>query len=117
MLLILILDLVPDAEVGLLLRGEHLDIVVTELHVDDQGAVGAGLLGILLQISGFIPTTEGAAAVAQPASAIFMIRCLYSLVPMILMIITILAARHFNKLSKQMPQIEKELKERREAEA
>ena len=80
-------------------------------------AVGAGLLGILLQISGFIPTTEGAAAVAQPASAIFMIRCLYSLVPMILMIITILAARHFNKLSKQMPQIEKELKERREAEA
>lgn len=33
------------------------------------------------------------------------------------MIISILAARHFNKLSRQMPEIEAELKARREGQA
>jgi len=79
-------------------------------------ALGAGILGVLLQLSGFISTVEGAEAVTQPASAIFMIRCLYSLVPMLFMVLSILAARHFNKLSVMMPKIEKELRSRREEE-
>lgn len=78
-------------------------------------AIGAGLLGLLLQMSGFISSTDAAATVTQPDSAIFMMRCLYSLVPVVFMIISILAARHFNKLSRQMPEIEAALKERREA--
>ena len=78
-------------------------------------AIGAGLLGLLLQMSGFISSTDAAATVTQPGSAIFMMRCLYSLVPVVFMIISILAARHFNKLSRQMPEIEAALKERREA--
>ncbi len=77
-------------------------------------ALGAGLLGLLLQMSGFISSTNSAAAVAQPDSAIFMMRCLYSLIPVIFMIVSILAARHFNKLSKKMPEIEASLKARRE---
>ena len=78
-------------------------------------AIGAGLLGLLLQMSGFISSTDAAATVTQPDSAIFMMRCLYSMVPVVFMIISILAARHFNKLSRQMPEIEAALKERREA--
>ena len=78
-------------------------------------ALGAGLLGILLQVCGFISSTDGA-VVAQPDSAIFMIRCLYSLFPVLFMVISIIAASRFNKLSKMMPQIEAELKSRREAE-
>ncbi len=80
-------------------------------------AMGAGILGILLQLGGFISTTESAAAVTQPASAIFMIRSLYSLIPALLMIFSILVAVHFNKLSAMMPEIETELKTRREGAA
>lgn len=78
-------------------------------------ALGAGLLGILLQACGFISGTDGA-SVAQPDSAIFMIRCLYSLVPVVFMVISILAAMRFNKLSGMMPEIEATLKARREEE-
>lgn len=77
-------------------------------------ALGAGLLGLLLQMSGFISSTDSAAAVTQPDSAIFMMRCLYSLIPVVFMIVSILAARHFNKLSKKMPEIEASLKARKE---
>jgi len=76
-------------------------------------ALGAGILGILLQMCGFISTTDAAAGVEQPGSAIFMIRCLYSLIPVIFMVISIIAATRFNKLSAMMPQIEEELKKRR----
>ena len=79
-------------------------------------ALGAGLLGLLLQMSGFVSTTDSAAAVTQPASAIFMMRCLYGLIPVVFMIISILAARHFNKLSNQMPEIEAALDARKEEE-
>lgn len=74
-------------------------------------ALGAGILGILLQAAGFISTT-GNAAVTQPASAVFMIRSLYSLFPAVFMVIAILAARHFNKLSAMRTEIEEELNSR-----
>lgn len=79
-------------------------------------AIGAGVLGILLQACGFISSTD-TAGVVQPASAVFMIRCLYSLIPVVFMVISIIAAMNFNKLSRMMPEIEKTLKERRAGEA
>ena len=45
-----------------------------------------------------------------------MIRCLYSLIPVVFMVISIIAAMNFNKLSCMMPEIEKTLKERRAGE-
>lgn len=79
-------------------------------------ALGAGMLGILLQLSGFIATNAGE-QVAQPGSALLMIRLLYSLIPAAFMIVTILAARHFDTLSKKVPAIQEELAKRAEAES
>lgn len=53
------------------------------------------------------------ASSTQDASAIMMIRCLYSVVPIILMFVVIFCATQFGKLSKMMPEIEKELEERK----
>ena len=77
-------------------------------------ALGAGILGVLLQMCGFISSTDTAASVTQPGSAVFMIRCLYSLIPVVFMVVSIIAASRFNKLSKMMPKIEEELKARRQ---
>lgn len=47
--------------------------------------IGGFLTGVLLSASGYVAST-GDAVVAQPDSAITMIRCLHSLIPMVLMI-------------------------------
>jgi Na+/melibiose symporter-like transporter len=75
-------------------------------------AIGAGLLGVVLQAAGFV-SSNGSQAVTQPESAIFMIRLLYSVVPAVFMIFSIIAAKHFEGLSKQMPEITKVLEERK----
>lgn len=76
--------------------------------------LGGFLLGAFLDLSGFIATTDGS-AVAQPESAITMIRCLYSVVPVILLVLLIICAAYLGKLDKQMPEIEKVIAEKHAA--
>ncbi len=68
--------------------------------------VGGALLGVLLSASGFISTTEG--IVAQPESAVTMIRCLYSVIPMVLMIGLAVCAIALSSLNKKLDAIEKD---------
>ncbi|GHU70767.1 putative glucitol transport protein GutA [Spirochaetia bacterium] len=74
--------------------------------------VGVGLLGILLGAAGY----NGALA-TQSDSAVFMIRCLYALIPLACQIIIIIFATALSKMEKMNPRIELELKERRAAAA
>lgn len=69
--------------------------------------LGAGLLGILIGFAGYDGTLT-----IQPASAITMIRMLYSLIPAALYVIVFLGFR-FYKLDKLMPEIKKTNEERR----
>ena len=69
--------------------------------------LGAGLLGILLGIAGY----DGTAAV-QTASALNMVRLLYSLIPAALYLLVYLAC-HLYKLDKQMPEVRKVNEENR----
>jgi Na+/melibiose symporter-like transporter len=69
-------------------------------------ALGAGLLGILLGAAGYDGTLS-----TQNDSAIFMIRCLYSLIPFAAYLVMFLFSRLY-KLEKLLPQIEKENGER-----
>ena len=74
--------------------------------------VGAGILGILIGLAGY----DGNLAV-QPASAITMIRLLYSLIPAAMNFVVYLVFRLYS-LDKQIPQIRAENEARRaEAEA
>lgn len=73
--------------------------------------LGGFLLGVLLDIGGFIATEEGA-VVAQPASAISMIRSIYSIVPIIMLVLLLVCMYFLSKLDKEMPEIEKAIEER-----
>lgn len=66
---------------------------------------GGWLLGFALTAAGYV-TSEGDAVVAQPESAITMIRLLYSLIPMALMLLLAVSAFLLSKLNKRMPEIE-----------
>ena len=71
-------------------------------------AVGAGLLGILLSLSGFDGMQE-----MQPDSAIMMIRLLASLIPMALYLVLAFVLK-FYKLDEMMPQIRKDIESKNE---
>jgi Na+/melibiose symporter-like transporter len=73
-------------------------------------AVGAGLLGILLGAAGY----DGTLA-AQPDSAFTMIRLVYSLIPAAGMLIVLFFAGMLRKFSGQIPQLAKEVEERKAA--
>ena len=85
-----------DASIGALFNGFG-----TQLG---QG-FGGWLLGFALTAAGYV-ASEGDAIVAQPESAITMIRLLYSLIPMVLMILLAVTAFMLSKLNKKMPEIE-----------
>ena len=89
-------------------RMEGTSAVVMNFLMKALNGIGTGLTGILLGAAGFISTTSNE-VVAQPESALFMIRCLYSLIPAVCLVGIILCALHFNKLEKQMPTIEAEI--------
>ena len=95
-------------------RMEGTSGVVMNFLTKALNGVGTALTGILISHAGFISTTSNE-VVAQPASALFMIRCLCSLIPAACLIVIILCALHFRKLEKQMPVIEAEIKARKEA--
>lgn len=85
-----------DASIGALFNGFG-----TQLG---QG-FGGWLLGFALTCAGYV-ASEGDAVVAQPNSAITMIRMLYSLIPLALMAMLAVVAFMLSKLSKRMPEIE-----------
>lgn len=58
-------------------------------------------------------TATDGAEVVQPDSAIFMIRCLYSIIPIILLVLLILCVYFLSKLDKEMPEINRVLDEKR----
>jgi probable glucitol transport protein GutA len=69
---------------------------------------GGWLLGFALTAAGYI-ASEGDTVVAQPESAIQMIRLLYSLIPMALMVLLAFTAFALTKLSKKVPEYEAEI--------
>ena len=85
-----------DASIGALFNG-----CGTQLG---QG-FGGWLLGFALTCAGYV-AAEGDAIVAQPESAITMIRMLYSLIPLALMAMLAVVAFMLSKLNKKMPEIE-----------
>ena len=85
-----------DASIGALFNGFG-----TQLG---QG-FGGWLLGFALTAAGYI-ASEGDTIVAQPESAITMIRLLYSLIPMALMVLLAVTAFILSRLNKKMPEIE-----------
>ncbi|WP_242622772.1 MFS transporter [Lachnoclostridium sp. Marseille-P6806] len=82
---------------------------ITGLASKVGAAAGTGILGILLAISGF----TGDAA-TTPESSVIMIRMLFSLVPMILYILTALTLRQY-KLGGQIEEIRADNQKRRDA--
>ena len=70
-------------------------------------AIGSGVMGILLSISGYTGNVA-----TQPESADLMIRLLFSIIPLVLYLLVALTLK-FYKLDKLMPQIRKDNEERR----
>ena len=85
-----------DASIGALFNGFG-----TQLG---QG-FGGWLLGFALTLADYVPSSEEV-MVAQPESAITMIRLLYSLIPMALMVLLAATAFLLSRLNKRMPEIE-----------
>ncbi len=85
-----------DASIGALFNGFG-----TQLG---QG-FGGWLLGFALTAAGYV-ASEGDVIVAQPQSALTMIRLLYSLIPLALMALLAVTAFLLSKLSKKIPEME-----------
>ncbi|MBR3366630.1 MAG: MFS transporter [Lachnospiraceae bacterium] len=111
-----ILDVANYNEYMGLHRMEGTSGVVMNFLSKALNGVGTGLTGILLGFAGYISTT-GNEVVQQPESALFMIRCLYSIIPGICIVGIIFCALHFSKLEKKMPEIDAAIKARHEAAA
>lgn len=74
---------------------------------------GGWVLGVALTAAGYI-SSEGDTVVAQPASAILMIRLLYSIIPLVLMAMLAAVAFMISRLSRRIPEYEAELKKHEE---
>lgn len=74
-------------------------------------AVGGSVLGVFLSWSGYTGVME-----TMPDSAITMIRLLFSLIPMALFLLVAVSMLSYLKMEKQMPEMKKANKEKRERE-
>ncbi|MFK8243397.1 MULTISPECIES: MFS transporter [unclassified Facklamia] len=72
------------------------------------GGIGTALLGVLLGMAGY----EGSVAV-QTEGTLLMIKILYSIIPMIGMVLMALSVSQFSSLDKQQETIEQALREKR----
>lgn len=68
--------------------------------------LGGFLLGLLLDLGGFVSVSNGLQMV-QPESALSMIRLMYSVIPIIIVILLLVCVYHLSKLDDEMPEIEK----------
>lgn len=74
--------------------------------------LGGFLLGVFLDMGGFISADTGVSAI-QPDSAISMIRAMYSIIPIVMIVIMLVCVHFLGNLDKEMPQIEAALEEKR----
>ena len=63
---------------------------------------------MLLDVGGYIAVEDGV-FVVQPDSAITMIRSMYSIIPIVMIVILIVCVHFLGKLDKEMPEIEAEI--------
>lgn len=77
------------------------------------GGIGTGLTGILLSAAGFISSTTG--TVAQPDSALHMIRMLYSVLPALCAALIVFFSILLGRLGKRIPEMEADIKNRENA--
>jgi len=91
-------------------RMEASSSAISNLASKVGGGLGTGLGGILLTAAGFISSTNGTAA--QPASALNMIRMLYSILPALCTALIVFLSVLLGRLNKRMPEIEAALKSR-----
>lgn len=76
--------------------------------------IGSGLLGVLLGAAGYVGSVEGVdGVVTQSAGAIMMIRCLYSIIPMVCIILMAFFASRMFSLDKMSEEIENRLTDKR----
>lgn len=89
--------------------------VTNQLAHGVSGQIGQGLggflLGAFLSLGKFV-STENGAVVAQPGSALLMIKLMYSFIPIAFIVLLIICVRHLGKLDNEMPEIEKALEEK-----
>ena len=88
-----------NVRLGLPRMDASISAVYNKLGVQLGQGFGGFVMGIAMSAAGYVAAT-GDAAVQQPASAIFMIRAMYSLVPMILMVVLVFCAFKLGKLKK-----------------
>ena len=88
-----------NERLGMQRMDASISAVFNKLGAQLGQGIGGFAMGIALSLAGYVAAT-GDAVVAQPDSAIFMIRAMYGLVPMILMVILVFCAFKLNKLKK-----------------
>jgi probable glucitol transport protein GutA len=110
---IIIMNIATNNEYNGLPRMEGSVAAVSGFGAKVFGGIGTALVGLLLSASGYI-ASDANTTVTQPESALFMIRSAYSLIPLACMLIIIFFAFKLDKLEKEIPQIESELKARKE---
>lgn len=74
-------------------------------------ALGSALVGVMLSLGGFV-SSEGTSAVAQPESALLMMRILVGIVPAVLFAVLFFIMRYYD-VEKKLPEIQKELEARK----
>lgn len=94
-------------------RMESSSSVVGSFTSKIGAGIGAGLCGLLLGAVGFVSSTSGIAA-EQSDSVLMMIRFLYSVLPGICTALIVFLSVMLGKLGKQIPQMEREIAERKE---
>lgn len=110
---LIIFDLCNYNEYLDLPRMDATTTVVSNSFASQLGqGLGGALTGFLLQLSGYV-SSSGDAPVQQSGQVIFTIRFLYSIVPMILMLVLAFFAFRLSRLNKKMPEIEKTLADRK----
>ena len=90
-------------------RMEGSSSILSNFATKFGAAIGAYVTGILLSLGGYISTT-GEEIVAQPASALFMIRFDFALIPAILLVVIALCCLAFSKLEPKAEAFENEKK-------
>lgn len=110
---VILMDLCTYNEYKGLPRMEASTNILSNNFMSQLGqGIGGAILGIGLDMSGYI-TGMGDELVAQPESAIAMIRNLYSTVPMVMVFVMAIFLFLVSKMQKQMPEIDKELASRK----
>ena len=104
LLILIIMDVSTFNEYKGLPRMETSVSVVSNFTSKVFAACGAAMAGFLLGAAKYDGTAH-----AQPASALLMIRLLYSVVPCLGFVLTAFIASRLNILSKKMPEISKEV--------